>query len=414
MPRLVSRTSPVIAAAPGAHHYRLVGLDVQPPPGVFLYNLIALGEQVRAREDLAHHVVIERCLLRGDPDRGSRRGVALNGRHAAVIDSHLAGFREAGADSQAIAGWSGPGPYKIANNYLEAAGENVMFGGADPLIAELVPSDIEIRGNHFAKPPAWLARPRDAEGRAWTVKNLFELKNARRVVIEGNLFEHNWAQSQTGFAILFTVRNQDGGAPWSVVEDVLFAGNVVRRVGAGVNILGRDDSRPSRQLRRLAIRDNLFAEVGAPWPGRGTLLQVLNGPADVVVEHNTALQSGNALVVEGAPPEGFVYRHNITAHGPYGIIGTDTGPGGPTIDRYFRSAVIQGNVLAGGRGGRYPPGIRVTGSLDDVGFVDRERGDYRLAPGSRYRGTADGRDPGADWEALGRAFGAAGGPPSAG
>lgn len=30
-------------------------------------------------------------------------------------------------------------------NFLEAASENVMFGGADPQIPGLVPADIEIR-----------------------------------------------------------------------------------------------------------------------------------------------------------------------------------------------------------------------------------------------------------------------------
>ena len=29
-------------------------------------------------------------------------------------------------------GWNGPGPFLIENNYLEAAGENIMFGGNDP------------------------------------------------------------------------------------------------------------------------------------------------------------------------------------------------------------------------------------------------------------------------------------------
>ena len=27
--------------------------------------------------------------------------------------------------------YNGPGPYKIANNYLEGSGENVVIGGAD-------------------------------------------------------------------------------------------------------------------------------------------------------------------------------------------------------------------------------------------------------------------------------------------
>ena len=58
-------------------------------------------------------------------------------------------------DTQAIGGWNGPGPYLIENNYLEAAGENVMFGGADPTIPNLVPSDITLRLNHLIKPRSW-------------------------------------------------------------------------------------------------------------------------------------------------------------------------------------------------------------------------------------------------------------------
>src|SRR5207245_844491 len=83
---------------------------------------------------------------------------------------------------------------------LSGAGENVMFGGADPSITNLVPADIEIRGIHFFKPTAW-------RGVCAAVKNLFELKNARRVLIEGNIFENNWLAAQAGWAVQFTVRN---------------------------------------------------------------------------------------------------------------------------------------------------------------------------------------------------------------
>ena len=44
---------------------------------------------------------------------------------------------------------NGSGPFLIQNNYLEGAGENVIFGGGDPSIANLVPSDIQILGNTF-------------------------------------------------------------------------------------------------------------------------------------------------------------------------------------------------------------------------------------------------------------------------
>ena len=406
MPKLVAAGAPVLTTAPGAHHYRFLGIEIQPRDGVFLYNLVQLGARETSLEELPHHIVFDRCYLHGDPKKGTRRGIALNSRHTAVIDSHLSDFKEVGADSQAIAGWNGPGPFKIINNYLEAAGENVMFGGADPSIPDLVPSDIEIRRNRFAKPLAWKAGEAAYEGTPWTVKNLLELKNARRVLIEGNLFEHNWAHAQSGFAILFTVRNQDGRAPWSLVEDVIFAHNVIRHAAAGVNILGRDDIHPSQQTRRVVIRNNVFNDLGdTRWGGPGRLFQLLNGTEGVVIEHNTALHTGNVITAEGVPHRGFVYRNNVARHNGYGIIGTGTGSGQPTLERYFPGAIVEKNVLVGGNANQYPPGNFFPSSPDAVGFTNYRQGDFRLAPSSRYRRAgSDGKDIGADLGALAEAM----------
>src|SRR5262249_5091257 len=148
-----------------------------------------------------------------------RRGVALNSASTAITDCYISDIHELGADSQAVCGWNGPGPFKIANNYLEAAGENLMFGGADPHVPGLIPSDIEVRGNHLRKPLSWWPGDASYGGRAWTVKNLLELKNAQRVVIEGNLLENCWADAQVGYALLLKSVNQEGGAPWSVTQD---------------------------------------------------------------------------------------------------------------------------------------------------------------------------------------------------
>ena len=77
------------------------------------------------------------------------------------------------------------------------------------------------------------------------MKNLFELKNAQRVLMDGNVFrEHHWAQSQDGMAILLRLHNQNGGAPWSVVQDVAFTNNIVRHSGGGFNISGPTLARP--------------------------------------------------------------------------------------------------------------------------------------------------------------------------
>src|SRR5690606_6280638 len=218
-------------------------------------------------------IVFARCFVHGDPAVGARRGIALNGAHLAAIDSWFADFKEQGADSQALAGWNGPGPFLIRNNYLEAAGENLMFGGATPAIEGLVPADIEIRGNYFTKNLAWKAGHAAYAGTAWTIKNLFELKNARRVLIDGNVMEHNWPAGQNGLSILLTVRNENGAAPWVVVEDVTFTNNLLSGIAGGFNILGRDDnSAPSGQTARIVIRNNLFRDMGGEW-GEAPLFQ---------------------------------------------------------------------------------------------------------------------------------------------
>src|SRR5439155_4333890 len=144
MPKLVARSGSVIRTELAAHHYRFIGIEIKPAVGTFLYNLVDLGTTGTVVEQLPHHMIFERCYLHGDPKRGTRRGIAMNSRDTAVIDSYFSDFKEVGADSQAIAGWNGLGPFKIVNNYLEGAGENVMFGGADPSIPNHVPSDIEV------------------------------------------------------------------------------------------------------------------------------------------------------------------------------------------------------------------------------------------------------------------------------
>lgn len=391
---LEADSGPVIGTEPGAHHYRFEGVRIRPSGsggslvskwmyrarsavagnGVgdpivqnapFIYNLVSLGTDAARFDDLPHHIVFDRCYFHGDPLVGARRGIALNSRHTAVINSYLADFKEVGFDSQAIAGWGGPGPFKIVNNYLEGAGENVMFGGAVPRIEGTIPADIEIRGNVFSKPLGWKAEHATYEGKPWTVKNLFELKNAERVVIEGNLFEYVWPHAQTGFAILFTVRNEDGKVPWATVSDVIFRNNVVRHVANGVNILGIDDNPyPSRKTARMTIDNNLFLDVGEAWGGRGTLFQLLESTEHVVISNNTAEHTGSIIITDGkGQHESFRFVDNTVPHNLYGIKGSGLASGHATLERDFPGAIVTGNVFIGADPGRYPENNEFPGSL---------------------------------------------------
>lgn len=346
----------VVSTAPGASHYRLVGLVIRPAAGAFLHNIVAFGRGDETADAVPHHLVLDRSYVRGDLDAGARRGVALNAAHAAVIDSHLAHFKEVGADSQAIGGWNGPGPFAIRNNHLEGAGENVMFGGETARIVGLVPSDIEIRGNYFTKPLEWwIDHPRYA-GRPWAVKNLLELKNARRVVIDGNLFEHAWPHGQTGFAVLFTVRNEGGEMPWATVEDVAFTNNVVRRAGNGINVLGADtNGKGDEGARRILIENNRFTEIGGDWGG-GRLFQLLNGTDSVVIRGNHAEQTGSIVVSDGGRHQNFVFSGNAAPHNRYGIVGSGSAPGASTLATHFPGAQVSGNAIGGGSARLYPAG----------------------------------------------------------
>lgn len=433
MPKLEALSGSVISTASGAHNYLFIGIEITPGtptpsvvsrmahwlrsalPGAAivrptaqatvsqaaqLVDLVTLGSGDTSTSTLPSYIVFDRCYIHGDAVVGARRGIAMNSMYTAVINSYLSDFKQTDVDSQAIGSWNGPGPFKIQNDYLEAAGENVMFGGQDPSIQGLVPSDIEVLGNLFSKPIAWMQGNPAYQGTAWSIKNIFELKNASRVLVQGNLFEYNWAASQDGFSILFTVRDQDGTAPWSVVQDVTFTDNVVQHVANGINILGYDNIYPSQQTARVLVSNNLFDDVGGAW-GPGVLLAMNDGTRDVHVIHNTSLQTSSIVFSDGRPHSGFVYSDNIAPHNAYGIIGTNTGVGNGTLEVYFPGIVMRNNVLIGAPASAYPAGNYFPATLADVDFADAGAQDYRLAPGSSFRSAADdGKDIGVDVDEL--------------
>jgi len=391
--------SPALSTADGAHHWRIENVEFQ-PTAAGAGDIIALGSGTQTDPaQLPHDLVFDRVYVHGDPAAGQKRGIALNSGYTEILNSYFADIKTTGADSQAICGWNGSGPYVISNNYLEAAGENIMFGGADPTVWNLVPSDITIRGNTLSKPATWM-------GTSWSVKNLLELKNARRVLIEGNVLENIWKAGQAGFAVQITPRNQGGRAPWSTIEDVTFRFNVVRHAGSVINISGWDDLQASGQAQRIQIANNLVYDVdGARWGGAsGIFVQLGNSPRAIVIEQNTVVHSGTVLSVygtrNGAPwvIDGLVFRNNLMKHNTYGVKGDAAGVGQPTLTAYFTGVVFDRNVLAGGPASAYPAGNYFPGEADFLAsFVNAAAGDFTLVAGTSFRTSAtDGGALGAD------------------
>ena len=387
-------SSPALRTQPGARFWRIELLEIS---SAFDGGgeIVSLGDGSPAQRTLADvpsDLVVDRVYVHGVPGAQQRRGIGLNAARVTVSNSYVSEIKGAGYDTQALGGANGPGDYVIENNFFEASGENIMFGGADPHIPNLIPTHIVVRGNTFSKPVQW----RNA---SWEIKNLFELKNARDVTIDGNVFERNWLAAQTGFSILFTVRNQDGACRWCDVSDVTFENNILRDVAAGVEILGTDYTHPSAQTKGITIRNNLMYGIDPKkWGGNGYAFAIQGAPRDVTVDHNTIVQENaqGILQVEGPQVIGFAFTNNLVQHSAYGIIGRDRAPGNDSLNAYFPSAVVTANVIAGADASRYPSRNRYPSATDfSQQFASYAHGDYRLSPGSAFRSAGtDGVDIG--------------------
>jgi PKD repeat protein len=507
-----------LRTAAGAHHWRIEYLEFGANPWG-QGDIIQIGDGSSAQNSLAlvpHDIVFSHVYVHGDQAVGQKRGIALNAAAVTIVDSHISECKGVGQDTQAIAGWNGPGPFTIENNYLEGAGENVMFGGADPAVPGLVADGITFRRNYLSRPMSWrnpiIATPQSvtaasveaggslkaglyayrvvarrlvnrttmgrstasteivataavdgsairlsweavpgateyrvygrtsgaqnvywqvttaefldtgangtseavptATGTVWSVKNLFELKNARNVVVEENVFENHWKESQPGWAIVLTPRNSAGACTWCVVENVRFERNLIRNVSSGINVLGYDSAtQPTRQTNNLVFRQNLFRSVTTALGGPAWFIQLGDEPRDIVIEHNTVDANGTAVTyayggTSTDPREiyGFQMTANAARHNSYGINGAYFGYGNAILSGFFPGAVFAGNYLAGASASRYPAGTIVSGVFTDQ-FVDAAGGDFTLRPGSILKGAApDGTDVGADYPALAAAL----------
>jgi hypothetical protein len=426
--------------APGANHYRLLGLEITRTPSESRVANLASPEEHAA----ADHLVFDRVWIHGTAQDETTRGLYLTGTtYVAVVDSYFSDFHcvaltGACVDAQAIGGGGGDiagGPYKIVNNFLEAAAENIIFGGGP---ATTTPADIEIRRNHMYKPMTWKAGQPGfvggTSGKPFIVKNIFELKNAQRLLFEGNILENSWGGfSQRGFAILITPKNQSPNVcPLCKVVDITLRYNRVAHMGGGMqlaNVLS-DTKGASTAGERYSIHDMVFEDIDADkYDGFGMFALVMSVTPqlrDVWLDHITAFPPRVLLGLGGTAGEpkvtGFVFRNGIVGAGERQL--TSTGGGLRNcagqqphalamVNNCFQDPNFTHNVIVGAQGS-WPSGNWFPNGFSDVGFVDFKNGnggDYHLCQGPMQPGSCkkaskylkagtDGKDVGADIDAI--------------
>jgi len=399
---------PVIKTAAGASYYKFVGVEIRTADAsIPVYDLVRFGDSRQTQTTLnsvPHHLIIDRSYIHGYASQNSQRGVSMNCAECSITNSYISEIHGVGFDTQAVAGWNGPGPFKLINDYLEGAGENVLFGGADSASPDLMPASVEIRRSWLNKPLSWNFMDRanfvplngqsvlwttsplpcatedqsqryapryvDSSGciaKHWTVKNILEFKAVNGATVDGNLLTNNWVDGQSGMPVLFTVRNQECTAPWSTVQNVVFTNNTVKGGNGGVNFLGMDNevtaafgkcNPASTSVRgtNATLSNNVF-DVAA-----GNPFLTLNGFYGVSLSNNTHLQQGNLTILYGEPSLGFKYTNNLTADHPYGLYGDGGLIGSAALNQWTPGCIFIGNVIANPYGS-YPSGNSYPASL---------------------------------------------------
>jgi hypothetical protein len=467
MPLIVSPggNQPVILTEPGAHNYRLTGLEITKlDPQAYIQELVVIDAQngtdpaeIQNRSDFPNNIIIDRCYIHGLPGSDLKRGIRLHCVRCAVVDSYISDAHVVGQDSQAIL--FGGQIIKITNNFLQGAAENVFGAGVfsvrqsipieQPTITSaqlgdtqdleigmglsfydgdknlyttvrdisgrtvtydqlperpsgaskaywgLIPTDVEISHNYLSKPAEWNPSDPSYAGYHPTVKNLFELKAGRRIWFHDNILERSWVDAQTGYAVLFTVRNESGNCYFCAVEDVTFERNIIRNALFGMDMGRTDNLAPSGPTRRVLVRNNLWTEIGSS-------LQIC-GLDDLIVDHNTAIVGAFAESIDsGEWHPGNVFINNILVsfrasgfHYPEQV----------NWDEIFPGWQLKANIMSRvDNMSPYlfmPPALALGNyEIDDpmqIGFVDWAGKNYALSNDSWARGKAlDGTDLGAD------------------
>src|SRR5678810_359885 len=393
---------------------RFIGIEFDIDPALTDHHgaIVRLGDGSTAQNDVttvAHHIILDCCSVHTTENQDCRKGISADIKYFGVIDSRIYDIHS-GFDAQCVTATNGIGIFKIDNNYLEASGENIAWGGATSWLG-INMTDIMITRNHMFKPLAWKSKP-------WNVKLHYEAKQSQRVLLRGNVMENCWPSGQNGFSI--ATYSADAGDVFDFAGHHTFLYNLVKNVTGLANTTSTYQDGVEIPSHHLTFKHNVV--IGQNGPDvhsnvpMGFFIGNPSGRSDTnlkqyVIRHNTLFNidtlinfgpSGliDQLMIEDNMMGGFAYGFRTDGSGLNSAAWNHVAGAGSSIKGnafpWWTVNQIGGNM--------YPANTAELGLANgDIDIFDPNTplASYGLASSSSYKNQAsDGTDPGADVDTL--------------
>lgn len=414
----------VLTLGSGASYLRIIGIEFTRQSGTGVsYSLITSGGNP------ANHIILDQVYVHGDQKTDeTTRGLLVTGMtYVAVVDSFFSDFwckayTGACTDAQAISGNSSnnnESVVKVVNNFLVGAAETILFGGSGS--GSNQQTDVEIRSNWMYKPLTWYPSSSNYDGVQREVKNLIEIKQCDRCLIEGNVLQNVWSGfSQVGEALAITPREW-GVLPCCYDANITFRYNYVTHA-CQVFQTGSDPLAQGQHNNTFhdIVADDLYYATGGYACNLSYLTQIYTPPNnngaevpsntvmnDITVDHLTLVTPLNAvqgLTTIDGPSSGnpvkvtnVVFTNSIMDAGLYGFHAASGGNYSCTVGNGLTNLTLMNGcwagytfdyhvIVRGSNGGGAWPGSHnsLLSDYSSVGFVNYNKGvggDYRLCTG---------------------------------
>lgn len=157
-----SNASEVIKTEVGAHHWKLVGLEITLcATGQKNQNdLIWLGGSPTEPnvDQVTHHIVIDRCYIHGYPyDQGPKRGIRPEANDIIITNNYIdeIHFSQGNSESHGIGLGAAGINITVLNNTISSVTEGSFTGGGRDFVSQRFPHNVYFAGNHTVKRGSW-------------------------------------------------------------------------------------------------------------------------------------------------------------------------------------------------------------------------------------------------------------------